>query len=648
MTKIVGFSTIAVFLGTIERKKIARSSVSFAVTILLTFFFVHTSIGAVEKKTAIQARPAVVYLGVTVRKFRWRSDLDGWEHSRDLLARVLQKKLKLPPNEIRLLSDPSLSRLDQVFSQELPPLLNANSLLIFYLGTHHLKNARLLLGKKTVCTAENLVRWLQPLPGRKILLADICYAERLEDEATFAPDTMRLYAGNRREKALLLDLGLRSSAARRLFADSWTMAQNEFKLPYDRYSLFGWLLADALSRTKPSEFLDFPALFACLKQRSEKYARIAHRTRTPHPTAYNLQPWPLNVPPPSSSHDSIVVPPRPSPRQAGKERAASLQELLALPDTDIDIGLGNLLIGRMYDPSMKIDPYLQRLDQMAAQLRKRIGTTTAPRKIIRIIGQYLYQEQGFRTIEKPYPEDFLLDRLLDSKVGRCSSLTSLYLALAYRLNLPLTARCVPEHIYVRWKTSRQVINIETTLRGKTLPDSCYDAMNRRVDAEKGKSFYQTDLSPRRIVASFLSPLASVLRDKGRLTEALHACQQALKWNPNDAEAWNNQGMIYRLLGEKEQARQAYNRALSINPGLAEAWNNLGSLETDMGKKIADYRKAVSLKPDLPRAWKNLAYAYSVQEKYPLAWACIRKCAQLGLELPHNYVEAIRNQVENPD
>ena len=90
---------------------------------------------------------------------------------------------------------------------------------------------------------------------------------------------------------------------------------------------------------------------------------------------------------------------------------------------------------------------------------------------------------------EPYTEDFLLHRLLDTKRGRCAALVSLYLSLAYRLDLPFNSYCVPEHILIRAGSGDQAVNLETTLQGIVVPDAKYVPMVANVAQLKQDPFY---------------------------------------------------------------------------------------------------------------------------------------------------------------
>ena len=59
-------------------------------------------------------------------------------------------------------------------------------------------------------------------------------------------------------------------------------------------------------------------------------------------------------------------------------------------------------------------------------------------------------------------------------------------------------------------------------------------------------------------------------------EAILSCEQALKINPEFAQAHNNLGNALRGCGQWDAAAESYRRAIAINPVYATAHTNLGN------------------------------------------------------------------------
>ena len=106
---------------------------------------------------------------------------------------------------------------------------------------------------------------------------------------------------------------------------------------------------------------------------------------------------------------------------------------------------------------------------------------------------------------------------------------------------------------------------------------------------------------------FLDALAAQRR--GDIARAKDLYTRAIERSPNNAELYNNVGLLYRSTGELERAEDAYQRAITINPKFAVAWSNLGVLLEQRGKRreaTAALQQALALDPSNTGSKVNLA------------------------------------------
>jgi tetratricopeptide (TPR) repeat protein len=107
-------------------------------------------------------------------------------------------------------------------------------------------------------------------------------------------------------------------------------------------------------------------------------------------------------------------------------------------------------------------------------------------------------------------------------------------------------------------------------------------------------------------AQTLSPYQQGLRalQQNRPAEALAALTAAEQENPNDAAIRNFRGIALTQLGRSDDAAAEYREAIRLNPQLADAYRNLGHLEWTEGHPDparAALKKALDLSPDDPYA-----------------------------------------------
>ena len=73
-------------------------------------------------------------------------------------------------------------------------------------------------------------------------------------------------------------------------------------------------------------------------------------------------------------------------------------------------------------------------------------------------------------------------------------------------------------------------------------------------------------------------------DAGRAQDAMKAYDEALKYDPDLAEAHLGKGVVYELAyGKLDEAEAEYRKAILLKPTLAEAHNNLGQLLARTGR-----------------------------------------------------------------
>ena len=90
--------------------------------------------------------------------------------------------------------------------------------------------------------------------------------------------------------------------------------------------------------------------------------------------------------------------------------------------------------------------------------------------------------------------------------------------------------------------------------------------------------------------------------------AIKNYQQAIKYKPDYADAYNNLGNVYRNNGDLEAAVTHYEKALSISPDSAEFHNNIGVYfqhKRNYNRAAECFRRAIALNPKYVNAYNSL-------------------------------------------
>jgi regulator of sirC expression with transglutaminase-like and TPR domain len=185
-----------------------------------------------------------------------------------------------------------------------------------------------------------------------------------------------------------------------------------------------------------------------------------------------------------------------------------------------DLEQGAWLFARTYYPLINVEAYQAVLDDYAAELQNRLGSTSAPDDVLTIVNHYLFNELAFAGNEENYydPENSYLNRVLDRRTGNPINLCLVYLLLARRLRLPLTGIGLPGHFICRYQSSAAELYLDPFNRGRFLTKA--DCVQYLVNANFSlRDEYLVPVSPRRLLLRICGNLHQIYQ---RLEQAVEA------------------------------------------------------------------------------------------------------------------------------
>jgi tetratricopeptide (TPR) repeat protein len=227
------------------------------------------------------------------------------------------------------------------------------------------------------------------------------------------------------------------------------------------------------------------------------------------------------------------------------------KEILPLSSHDIDLAKALFIsqFGSAEDGVRKQRIYEAALDLMALQVLARIGPHATNLQKIHALNNLIFYEMGFRfpphSIYSNQIDRFtFLPYVIESRRGVCLGVSTMYLCLAQRLNLPLEIVTPPGHIYIRYNDGTSVINIETTLRGVDIrSDEYLDISMKSLETRNMKE----------VIGMAFFNQASIWLNRAQWKEAKEAYEKALIYMPWDTQVKTLLGCCLLILGENKRA-----------------------------------------------------------------------------------------------
>jgi tetratricopeptide (TPR) repeat protein len=235
----------------------------------------------------------------------------------------------------------------------------------------------------------------------------------------------------------------------------------------------------------------------------------------------------------------------------------SLEEVEKLDVDQIDL-TRILLLELVQDPKQRAY-YEATVDLMALEILAHLPKGASLEEKLEKISSYVFHDMEYRfppqSIWVEELDSFtLLPTILDSRFGVCLGVSTLYLALAQRLDLPLIPITPPGHIFLRFENKESVTNIETTARGIHLPDSHY--LSIQTKSLKRRSLKEV------VGLNFMNQ-GALYWQQNEHKKAIAAYDTAIKYMGQDPLLMRFKGLQHLFLGEKEVAEEIFKKIRNV-------------------------------------------------------------------------------------
>lgn len=248
-----------------------------------------------------------------------------------------------------------------------------------------------------------------------------------------------------------------------------------------------------------------------------------------------------------------------------EETLERFREAVAGPADEVPIARAALLIAQAEYPSIDVDGYERRLEDMAETLTQQLGRQPfrpRARAMIQTVNQLLFRELGFRGNADHYedPRNLYLSDVLSERLGVPVTLAIVYAEVCQRAGLDVQPVGLPGHVICRYSPNDPTDEADELLidvfnGGRILTrHNCQELVRGAFGARVPfKDYYLENLLPRQVIQRLLHNLKAGALQQGDEERAARAIDFLLALYPWDLDEIRDRGMLRERLGELRSA-----------------------------------------------------------------------------------------------
>jgi regulator of sirC expression with transglutaminase-like and TPR domain len=219
-------------------------------------------------------------------------------------------------------------------------------------------------------------------------------------------------------------------------------------------------------------------------------------------------------------------------------------QLTSLDEAIFPLDRAALAIALEEYPTLDIDPYLRRLDTLAARTEVLAGQNRSAMNVLESLNEVLFVQEGLRGNTEDYydPRNSFLNEVLDRKAGIPISLSVIYIEVARRMDFHLEGVGFPGHFMV--KHGKLLIDPFNLGRFPS-PNDCQELLDR---VYSGSVTVQPSLlapmEKKAIISRMLYNLKGIYYQKEQFHKALAVVERILLLNPGVPSEVRDRGLLF--------------------------------------------------------------------------------------------------------
>lgn len=253
----------------------------------------------------------------------------------------------------------------------------------------------------------------------------------------------------------------------------------------------------------------------------------------------------------------------------GEAVRAELVQALSGAEEKIDLFHAALLIARLDNAELDIEPYRQQVADMAREVNGKFAKDAAPGVKLAVLKEYLFTENGFHGSRSDYYSraNSYMNQVLDDREGLPITLSILFLELAQRIGLKgVSGLPLPGHFMVRYAPPEGMEQIIDPFNGGRMI-SRSDAQERVFEAT-GEGFREADFraaTKREIIVRMLRNLLGGVRTEDSITDLLRYLDTILALAPEGVTDRLSRARFRMQSGNTAGAKEDFKWVLDNQP-----------------------------------------------------------------------------------
>jgi len=236
--------------------------------------------------------------------------------------------------------------------------------------------------------------------------------------------------------------------------------------------------------------------------------------------------------------------------------AQTIRSILATSTEQTDLARIKFTIDKMIDPTIDVDAEVKQIEDMVETIEKMAGASATSFQKMQAIRKFIYQAgdwNGHRPFRYDHADPLglkisnkLMTNYLKNRSGNCITMPFLFILLADRVGLDVTASTAPLHVFVKFTddATGTTFNVEATSGGNPAKDSWYAKNLPMTDIALKNGVYMQSLTRQETIVVMATVVVEHHLQKQQYNKAIEMVELLLSHYPKYAYLYTKIGTAY--------------------------------------------------------------------------------------------------------